>query len=455
MAQGYFFLGKQNEVANFDYFFRENPYDSGYVVFAGLSDLLDVLQDFKFDQEDLNYLSEQGFKQEFLNYLSDFRFTGNIFSVQEGEVVFPNEPVLRVEGNLIETQVIETILLNILNFQSLIATKASRIRQAAGKRVFIDFGLRRSQGYGGIYASKAAVIGGANSTSNVFAGYHYGIPVTGTQAHSWIQSFDDEYTAFKKYAEIATGKIILLVDTYNTLKSGVPNAIKLAKELEKTDKRLFAIRLDSGDLSYFSKKARKMLDEAGLDYVKIVVSNQLDEWVIKSLIEQNAPIDSFGVGTNLVTGRNSAALDGIYKLSAINNQPKLKISDNVKKISLPGRKKVYRLIDEDGWFYGDAIALDEEKENNIKVIYHPFYPEKKTEITKFTKEMITQKVMENGKSLLQMRSLQAVNHYLQERLSKLSIEYKRFINPHIYKVGISKYLHELKQDITNQIRTNY
>jgi len=308
MAQGYFLAGRQDERACFDYFFRDIPFEGGYVIFAGLSDLLEILNGFQFYEDELDYLAQQGFRDDFLNYLRNFRLNTDIHAAKEGEVVFPRTPILRVEGNIIEAQILETLLLNILNFESLIATKAARMKYAAGDHKVIDFGLRRAQGFGGIQASKAAIIGGIEATSNVYSSFIHDTPASGTMAHSWIQSFDDELTAFRKYAEYYPEDCILLVDTYDTLESGVPNAIKVAKELEEKGYKMKGIRLDSGDLAYFSRKARQQLDDAGLKYVKIAVSNQLDERLIKSLLSQNAPIDLFGVGTRLVTGHESPAL---------------------------------------------------------------------------------------------------------------------------------------------------
>src|SRR5690625_13744 len=302
MAQGYFLAGRKDDRASFDYFFRDIPFDGGYVIFAGLSDLIELLEDFQFHEDELDYLSDQRFRKEFIRYLRDFRLNVDMMAPKEGEIVFPYCPILRVKGTVIETQILETLILNILNFESLIATKASRMKYAAGDRKVIDFGLRRAQGFGGIQASKAAFIGGAEATSNTYSSFVHGIPPSGTMAHSWIQSFEDELTAFRKYAEFYPDSSILLVDTYDTLESGVPNAIKVAGELEEKGYRLKGIRLDSGDLAYFSRKARKQLDDAGLDYVKIAVSNQLDEYLIKSLLSQNAPVDLFDVGTRLGTG---------------------------------------------------------------------------------------------------------------------------------------------------------
>lgn len=450
MAQGYFLSGRKDEQACFDYFFRDIPFEGGYVIFAGISDLLEILESFRFHEDELQYLAEQGFRTEFLNFLRDFEFSADIYAAREGEVVFPREPIVRVEGTIIEAQILETLLLNILNFESLIATKASRMKYAAGNHKVLDFGLRRAQGYGGIQASKAAVIGGVEATSNVYSSFVHNIPASGTMAHSWIQSFEDELTAFRKYAEYYPDACILLVDTYDTLASGVPNAIKVAKELEAQGHQLKGIRLDSGDLAYFSRKARKQLDEAGLEYVKIAVSNQLDERLIKSLLGQNAPIDLFGVGTRLVTGHESPALDGVYKLAAVNNQPKLKLSENIEKITMPGRKKVLRYFDNDGHFYGDGILLDEEAETDT--IYHPYYPAKHSTVSSFDSEPLLHPIFKNGQQLLELPSANESAAYAQKRLKKLNPEHKRFDNPHIYKVGISKKLMNLRDSITQTLK---
>ncbi|MFH0990519.1 MAG: nicotinate phosphoribosyltransferase [bacterium] len=448
MAQGYYLAGFERTRSCFDYFFREIPFYGSYVLFAGLKDLLGMLQTFGFQQESLDYLKAQGFHQEFLNYLRSFHFGGTILSVREGELVFPLEPILRVEGSLIEAQLIESMLLNILNFESLIATKASRVRIAAGDRRIVDFGLRRGQGFGSVHASRAAIIGGVDATSNVFTAFEESVEVAGTQAHSWIQSFDDELTSFRKFAEIYPDKCVLLVDTYNTLKSGVPNAIIVAKELEARGYRMVGIRLDSGDLAYLSKHTRAMLDEASLGYVKIVVSNQLDENVIRSLlIEQQAPIDIFGVGTRLITGQPSAALDGVYKLSMSDGVPRLKFSENYGKLSLPGIKKVYRYKDGDGFFTADAIALDDESVPEF--IHHPIYPEQQSRLDRFTAEQILVPVMENGKPVLTQTTLQSAE-YARTRLAQIASEHKRFEHPHIYKVGISHNLLKLRTQLVDQ-----
>jgi len=315
MAQGYFACNKQNQQVVFDYYFRTNPYNGGFTVFAGLSDFLQMLENFVFSESDLEFLQHQGIDQTFVDALRNFRFEGKIYSVQEGEIVFPNEPLMRVEGNIVECQLIESFLLNILNFESLIATKAYRIKLAGGKRPFSDFGLRRAQGLGAIHASRAACIGGADSTSNVLSAKFFGVPVSGTMAHSWVLSFDNELEAFRAYAKTHPDNTVLLVDTYDTLRSGVPNAITVANEMQKNGYTLKGIRLDSGDLAYLSKKARKMLDLAGLRDVKIIASNQLNEYVIKTLIkDQNAAIDAFGIGTELITGKGNAALNNWFAL---------------------------------------------------------------------------------------------------------------------------------------------
>ncbi|MEQ8525301.1 nicotinate phosphoribosyltransferase [Gracilimonas sp.] len=445
MAQGYFLSGRHEQPANFDYFFRKLPFKGGYVVFAGLSDLLEIVNDFQFHEDELAYLEKQGFKKEFLSYLEDFRFQGNIWSVKEGEIVFANEPVLRVEGNILETQILETVLLNTLNFESLIATKASRIKLAAGDKSVLDFGLRRSQGLGGLQASKAAVIGGVEGSSNVMAGKMYDIKVSGTMAHSWIQSFEDELLAFRTYAEHYPDASILLVDTYDTLKSGVPNAIKVAKEIEEQGHQLLAIRLDSGDLAYLARESRKMLDEAGLDYVQIAASNQLDEHVIKSLLDQGAPIDLFGVGTKLVTAYDHPALDGVYKLSSINNNPTLKISENVEKITLPDIKKVVRYLNEDGSFNCDGVLLEDEEDQDM--IYHPHVIHKSTPVSQLKSEPLLNKVVDSGKIIISLPTPEESSKYAQKRLLKLNQEHKRFDNPHVYKVGVSKKLRELKDQL--------
>lgn len=449
MAQGYVLTGKAEAPACFDYFFREIPFKGGFVVFAGLADLLEALENFSYDTEDIAYLKSLGFQEPFLNYLKTFRFKGRIYSVQEGEVVFPLEPILRVEGTFFETQIIETLLLNFLNFESLIATKAARMVWAAEGRTVVDFGLRRAQGLAGIQASRAALIGGVTATSNVYSSFLYSLSPSGTQAHSWIQSFPDELSAFRKFVEIYPERSTLLVDTYDTLHSGVPNAMIVAKEMEARGQRLSGVRLDSGDLAYLSKRTRAMLDREGLHYVKIVVSNQLDEHLIKSLLDQGASINVFGVGTSLLTGQDSPALDGVYKLGAYEGQPTLKVSENPGKASLPGVKKIVRYTDPDGFFYADGVLLEDEK--SVETIFHPTYPEQKSRVTHCFPEGILFKVMEGGK-LLTPLTVKDAAAYAQKRMAKLSPERKRFDNPHTYKVGISPKLMELRDKLHHRYK---
>lgn len=450
MAQGHFLNGKQNTQVVFDYFFRVIPYNGGYVIFAGLTDLLEMLERYRFEKEDCEYLESIGFRKEFTHYLQNFRQNLTIYSAPEGEIVFPNEPIVRVEGNIIEAQIIETVLLNILNFESLVATKASRIRYAAGERTVAEFGLRRAQGLAGIHASRAAIIGGMDTTSNVFSAKLFGLKPTGTLAHSWIQAYGDELEAFRQYARIYPDRCILLVDTYNTLESGVPNAIVVAKEMEQRGERLLAIRLDSGDLAYLSKRARAMLDDAGLHYVKIIASNQLDEYIIRSLNTQGAPIDGFGIGTRLVTGKNDAALDGVYKLAMVGDAPLMKISENIEKMTLPGRKKVFRYINGDGLFNGDAIVLDEEE--SIDYMYHPYKPDMFKKMESMKKEELLRKVVEAGDVIVDKKSPYEIAQYVKERMTMLSDEHKRFEFPHIYKVGISRKLMDLRSKLIREIK---
>ncbi len=451
MAQGYFYAGKQQEKAVFDYFFRTNPFSGGFLVFAGLADFLEQLQSFTYDEEAIRYLRLLGLKPDFLDFLKTFYFNGKILSVREGELVFPNEPIVRIEANLIEAQLIETLLLNILNFQSLVATKAFRVKLAANGKIFSDFGLRRAHGFGGLQASRAAIIGGADSTSNVQAGYLYHLPVSGTMAHSWVQSFDSELTAFRTYAQINPKKSILVVDTYDTLRSGVPNAIRVANELEQKGEHLAGIRLDSGDLAYLSKKARKMLDKEGLNYIKIFVSNQLNEHVIKSLEDQHAPIDGFGIGTELVTGKPDASLDGVYKLCHIGGKPSMKISENISKNTLPGKKMLWRYFDEEGNIYRDGILLEHENPTDCEWLFHPTQPDKKTRVGHLRKEQLLQPVYEKGSVLHPMPSPSECHQYLCQQATRLPEEHKRFIMPHLFKVGISESLLSLR----NQLVAHY
>ncbi len=450
MGEVYFLEGRKDIPVCFDYFFRGIPNKGGYVMFAGLNELLNVLETLQFTDDDIQFLREElKFHSSYIDFLKGFQFHGTVFSVLEGEVVFPNCPLVRIQGTQFEAQLIETLLLNILNFESLIATKASRIRYIAGNKLLSDFGFRRAHGPGAMLAARAAIVGGFQTTSNVYAALMYGIETAGTMAHSFVECYDSELDAFRAFARFHPLNCIFLVDTFDTLHSGVPNAIKVAKEMESSGHRAAGIRLDSGDLAYLAKHARTMLNEAGLSYMKIVASNQLDEFVIKSLLEQGAPIDIFGVGTKLVTGHPDAALDGVYKLSMAGNKPRLKISESSQKITLPGIKQVNRLINEDGIFYGaDAIVLEEEE--SFETIYNPFEPVQSLNIESFRKEPLLVKVMENGKRLLPPISLAEIASYGRNRLDLLPREYKRFENPHIYKIGISKKLLDLRNHLVDQ-----
>jgi nicotinate phosphoribosyltransferase len=445
MAQGYYLSGKEKVPAVFDYFFRKPPFGGSYVVFSGLGELLELLENYQFHPDGLAYLAGLGFNQQFLKWLEDFRFQGSVVAMKEGEIVFPYEPSIRIEGSLIETQLVETLVLNLINFESLVATKAARIREVAGERMLIDFGMRRAHGIGAVQASHAAVIGGFDKTSNVFSAYRYGLDSTGTMAHSWVQSFDTELKAFQTYADHYPNDCILLVDTYDTLNSGIPNAIRVGLEMEKRNKKLSGIRLDSGDLAYLSKKARKMLDMAGLAYVNIYASNQLDEHVVASLMEQKAPIDGFGVGTALVTGKGAGALDGVYKLSVIDGSATLKRSENPVKTTLPGKKTVYRYTDEQGKFQADAISL--EGENGYSYIHHPTESGKKKNIERFDRECLTEKVMENGKMLETQPSPSDIAAYHRSRMDQLSPEHKRLLYPHLYITGITPGVLQLKNQL--------
>lgn len=445
MLETYFHTAKTDIHSAFDYSFRKIPFNGGYVVFTGLNEFLDAIGDIKFSSSDIDFLHSKNMSSDFLEYLKSFSFKGKINSVEEGTIVFPNEPVLTVEGKLAETQLVETMLLNILNFNSLIATKAARMRSIIGDRMLVDFGLRRAQGFGGVQASKAAIIGGFNSTSNVYAGKHFDLHISGTMAHSLIQSYEDELTAFRKFAEIHPDNCIFLVDTYNTLYSGIPNAIIVGKEMETRGQKLKGIRLDSGDLAYLSRQARKMLDDAGLNYVKIVVSNQLDEIIIKSLLNQEAPIDVFGVGTSLITGYPDAALDGVYKMCVSNNEPKIKLSENIQKMNLPGIKKIVRYVDENGYYQADGILLKDEE--TVKTIFHPLNPEKFLIVNEFISTSLTTCVMENGELSKPTLKANDVREKVIYNLSKLPDEYKRFEFPHIYKVGLSENLLRLRDEL--------
>lgn len=451
MAQVYFLRGPEKRTAVFDYFFRKLPFEGGYALLSGLEDLIDIVEGLRFDERDLNYLKDQNFDSRFIDFLSDFRFTGNIYSHREGDLVFPTAPVLQVEADILEAQILETLVLNTLNYQTLIATKASRMHQVARGKRLIEFGLRRAQGPGGYYASRAAVMGGFVGTSNVRAARDFDIPASGTMAHSFVQLYDDELTAFREFAAARPEACVLLVDTYDTLKSGVPNAIKVGLEMMENGQQLLGIRLDSGDLAYLARKSREMLDDAGLEEVQIVASNQLDEYVIKSLLEQGAPIDVFGVGTSVAVGKPDAALDGVYKLAFADGKPRIKLSENKSKVSLPGRKQVYRLRDSAKNLIGaDVISLRDE--SAVDYMYHPFDSSKHMSVKACAKEAMLQPVMEDGKRSQKRQSITDIKDFSVQRLAELPPEYKRFDNPHIYKIGLSEKLNNQREELLIQLK---
>lgn len=444
MVQSYWEDGIHNKRAVFEVFFRKMPFGHGYAVFAGLEKVIDYLRNFKFTEGDLAYLREIGYPEDFLTYLKTVRFTGTLRSVVEGEIVFGNEPLIRVEAPLAEAQLIETALLNIVNYQTLIATKASRIKQVVGDEPVAEFGTRRAQEMdAAIWGARAAVIGGCDSTSNVRAGKLFGIPVSGTLAHSMVQVYHDEYTAFHKYASTHKN-CIFLVDTYDTLKSGVPNAIRVAKELGDQI-RFVGIRIDSGDLAYLSKKARKMLDEAGFPEAKIFASNDLDEHTIINLKAQGAQIDSWGVGTKLITAFDQPALGAVYKLVAIEEDGKLidtiKISGNPEKVTTPGLKKVYRIINkQNGKSEGDYITLDWEnpQEEEPLKMFHPVHTFISKYVTNFEAVDLHKNIFVDGKLVYELPTIKEIQNYVKKNLDLLWDEYKRILNPTLYPVDLSQ-----------------
>lgn len=451
MAQAYLRDGTHETPAVFDHFFRTLPFGGGFVVFAGLADFLDLLAGLRFSADDLDYLRSLGFEARFLDHLAGFRFRGTVTSVREGEIVFPLEPLIRVEGGLLESQIVETALLNIVNFESLVATKAARLRLVAGDRPVSEFGLRRAHGFGGILASRAAVIGGCDSTSDVYAARLYGLRASGTMAHSYIESYGDELTAFRRYAASHPDGCVLLVDTYDTLRSGVPHAITVGREMAARGERLFGVRLDSGDLGTLSKQTRRLLDEAGLRDVRIVASNLLDEYVIRGLNEQGAPIDIFGVGTRLATGAPDGSLDGVYKLAAAGGEPRLKLSETLTKTSLPGRKRTFRCLDGEGRFAADVIALEGET-GMIARMVHPFEPLKSLRLDGLRQEPLVATVYENGRRLAAPERTSETAAYARQRLAALPPEYQRFENPDVYKVGISEGLAAVRDGLVRRFK---
>ncbi len=450
MALAYWRAGRAGEPAVFDTFFRKAPFAGGYAVFAGLDPLFDALRWYRFSEDEVAFLEKDGFPGDFLEFLASFRFRGAVFAPPEGEVVFPLETVVRVEGGLLETQIIETLILNVLNFHSLIATKAARCRRSAGERSLSEFGLRRAQGLGGLWASRAACIGGFDTTSNMSAARAWNLRAAGTMAHSFVQSYDDELTAFRRFAEAHGNATVLLLDTYDTLRSGLPNAIRVAGEMRERGEALMGVRLDSGDLAYLSRRVRRALDEAELETVAIFASNQLDEYVIQSLLRQEAPIDAFGVGTSLATGQPDAALDGVYKLAEAGGKPRMKTSETVVKATFPGRKAVSRYYDADRMMVADAIHLADEEPPDC--MWHPHETHSSLNLAGFEHRPLLGEVWREGAPVADPVPVAESAKYAREALATLPAEHQRLENPHLYKVGLSLRLRDMRDDWMNQNR---
>ncbi len=457
MVGGYFVTGKKDQWASFDYFFRNVPDDGGFCIAAGLEQVIDYIENIELTEDDIAYLETLDiFPRDVLEYLSKLRFTGDLYAVPEGTIIFPNEPIIRVTATLPEAQFIESALLNIMNFQTLIATKSARICIAAEGDPVVDFGLRRAHGPdAAIGAARASFIGGATGTSNTLAGKMLGIPVRGTIAHSWIESFPSELEAFRTYAKVYPKGCLLLVDTYNTLRSGVPNAIKVGRELRDSGEgQLIGIRLDSGDLAYLSTHSRRMLDESGFEETKIIASSDLDEWLIESLKKQDAKIDMWGVGTRLVTSYSCPALGGVYKLTAIAENgkmaPKIKRSDNPEKITNPGIKKLVRFYDEAGMMRGDVLFLEDESPDFTEPTkaYHPVFPHiYKAYPPNFEREELSVPVFINGRRVYDTPALVEIQENTRRNLDRLGSEFKRLQNPHLYHVSLSEKLFRVKQEL--------
>lgn len=459
MVETYWRDNFHNRKAVFEVYFRKLPFGNGYAIFTGLEKVIRFLENFRFSDTDLAYLSEQGYEGDFLNYLKNIRFTGTIKGMREGELVFPNEPLLRIEAPIAEAQLIETPILNIINFQTLIATKAARIKYIVGDEAALEFGSRRAQEMdAAIWGTRAAYIGGFDATSNVRAGKMFGIPIAGTHAHSMVQAYQDEYTAFKKYAE-SHRDCVFLVDTYDVLRSGVPNAIRVAKEMG--DKINFVgIRIDSGDLAYLSKQARKMLDEAGFTETKISASSDLDEYTIMNLKTQGAQIDIWGVGTKLITAYEQPALGAVYKIVAIEDEngvmkDTIKISANPEKVTTPGLKRVYRIINKDNKkSEGDYIALDFENpqdEEPLKM-FHPVHTYVSKFVTNFEARELHYTIFENGKLVYELPPLNEIKNFAQENLDLLWDEYKRTLHPEEYPVDLSQACWDNKMSKIEEIK---
>lgn len=464
MMQGYF-KTQNREVVVFDAFYRNNPCGGGYSVCAGLEQVIDYIENLRFDEDDIGYLRSLGiFDEDFLEYLSGFRFSGDIYAVPEGSLIFPREPLVKVIAPIMEAQLIETAILNIVNHQCLIATKAARVCYAAQGDGVMEFGLRRAQGPdSGTYGARAAIIGGCKGTSNVLCGQLFHVPVLGTHAHSWIMSFPDEYTAFKKYADLYPNACTLLVDTYDTLKSGVPNAIRVFTEMREAGVPLknYGIRMDSGDLAYLSKKVRKMLDAAGFPDAIISASNDLDEYLIESLKLQGAAITSWGVGTNLITSKDNPAFGGVYKLAAILDKdgrfiPKIKLSENVEKVTNPGNKTFYRVYDrETGKIKADLICLADEafdEKDDLK-LFDPNAPWKKTRLAggSYTLREMLIPVIRGGKTIYHSPSVMEIQAICSREKDTIWDETKRFVNPQEIYVDLSQKLYDMKTELLNKM----
>ncbi len=456
MANGYFERGIHDTIGYFDLYYRKNPDDAGFAIFSGLESIIDYLKDFHFSDDDIAFFrSKKIYSDAFLAYLKDLHFTCDVWCVPDGSVVFPGEPLITVRGPMAQTSLIETMLLLLVNHQSLIATKASRIVRAAQGRPVMEFGSRRAQGPdAATLGARAAYIGGCVGTADTLSDQRFGVPALGTMAHSWVQLFPTEYEAFKTYAEIYPTNATLLVDTYDTLSSGVPNAIRVFDDVLKPKGIAGGIRLDSGDIAYLSKKARVMLDEAGHKDAKIVASNSLDEYRIEDILAQGAKIDSFGVGENLITSKSSPVFGGVYKLVGLENdgvfEPRIKISENVEKITTPGFKTFYRLYEKDtGKAIADVITMKNEKVDDSRPyeIFHPVYTWKRMRLEDYTAREMKVRIFDGGKCVYDLPSLNARRDYCAKELDTLWDEYKRFDNPHEYKVDLSLAVWDMKHDL--------
>ena len=461
MANGIFTSDMRDTVTYFDMFFRRVPDDGGYAIMAGLEQLIEYMNNLRFEEDDIEYLENLHlFSDEFIDYLKNFKFTCDVWAVPEGTVIFPHEPIVTVRGPAMQALMLETMLLLTINHQSLIATKANRIVRAANGRPVMEFGARRAHGYGAAYyGARAAIIGGCAGTSCLLTAKDFGVAASGTMAHSWVQLFDDEYTAFKTYAEKYPDSCMLLVDTYNVLKSGIPNAIKVFDDvLKPLGKRPLGIRIDSGDITYITKKARKMLDDAGYSDCKICISNSLDESLIRDMIFQGAQVDSYGVGERLITASSEAVFGGVYKLAAVEKKgeiiPKIKISENAAKITLPGVKIPWRLYDrETGKAIADVIALNTEKidQSEPYEIFDPDHTWKRKVVTDFIAKKLQVKIFENGKQVYVSPSVKEIAKYRADQVDSLWDEVKRFENPHTYYVDLSEELWNLRHELLNQL----